>query len=117
MAFHKKTAVLEGQSGSCATESIHAANYTTKQAKVLHHLTFIGSLNRFEAERIGDHCLHSTISTLRNDYDLTVVDEFESVPNRVGTLTDVKRYWIMKRNKAMAIKLLNLWRVKAKVKL
>lgn len=23
------------------------------------------SLNRFEAERIGDHCLHSTISELR----------------------------------------------------
>lgn len=93
------------------------SGYRTKQAVILHYLTFDGSLNRFEAERIGDHCLHSTISTLRNNYGLAVLDEFESVPNLTGSFTDVKRYWIESNSKPQAKKLLNLWSVKPKVKL
>ncbi len=93
------------------------SGYRTKQAVILHYLTFDGSLNRFEAERIGDHCLHSTISTFRNNYGLTVLDEFESVPNLTGSYTDVKRYWIESASKSQAKKLLSLWRVKPKVKL
>lgn len=88
--------------------------YRTKQATVLHYLAFCGSLNRFEAERIGEHCLHSTVSVFRNDYDLVIHDEFESVPNRVGKLTEVKRYWIEGTSKPQAMKLLSLWRIKPK---
>ncbi len=48
------------------------------------------SLNRFEAERLGDHCLHSTISTLRSKGNL-FSDTWEWVPTRFGE-TRVKRY-------------------------
>lgn len=48
--------------------------------------------NRFEAERIGDHCLHTTISTLTNDYGLTFIRAWEQVPNRFGGKTRVMRY-------------------------
>ncbi|NHZ83950.1 hypothetical protein F2P44_32480 [Massilia sp. CCM 8695] len=49
------------------------------------------SLNRFEAERFGDHCLHSTISTLRGK-GYQFFDEWEWVPTRFGKEVHVKRY-------------------------
>lgn len=49
------------------------------------------SLNRFEAERLGDHCLNSTISELRKEGH-TIIGEWEHVPNRFGGKTRVKRY-------------------------
>lgn len=72
------------------------ANNTTKPltkiARLLLHLIKGNSLNRFEAERIGDHCLNSTISVLANRHGLTFHRQRERVPNRFGTLTDVIRY-------------------------
>ncbi|CAI8880328.1 DNA-binding protein [Pseudomonas sp. IT-P258] len=50
------------------------------------------SLNRFEAERIGDHCLPSTISELGRCHDLIIDRHFERVPNRWGEPCLVKRY-------------------------
>ena len=85
--------------------------YKTKVATVLHYLAFSGSLNRFEAERIGDHCLHSTISNLRNDYHLAISGEPEKVPNRLGSLTAVNRYSLDASSREQALKLLALWRV------
>jgi hypothetical protein len=54
------------------------------------------SLNRFEAEPYGDHCLHSTISTLK-DQGHVIHDEWESVPTRFGTIARVKRYRLVRR--------------------
>lgn len=51
------------------------------------------SLNRFEAEKLGDHCLNSTISELRKDGH-TIIGEWEYVPNRFGGTTKVKRYFL-----------------------
>ncbi|NEX61730.1 hypothetical protein G3574_11625 [Noviherbaspirillum sp. 17J57-3] len=49
------------------------------------------SLNRFEAERLGDHCLHSTISSLRaKGYQFH--DDWEWVRTRFGREVHVKRY-------------------------
>jgi hypothetical protein len=53
-----------------------------------------GSLNRFEAERIGDHCLHSTVSTLAHKCGLEFDRAWESVPTRFGVAVRVKRYWL-----------------------
>lgn len=86
--------------------------YRTKQATVLHYLTFDGSLNCFEAEVIGDHCLHSTISTLRNDYGLDIQDVFETVPTRANVPTPVKRYWLARESRPAALELLSGWRIK-----
>lgn len=68
------------------------AEAPSKIARVLTHLMMVGSLNRFEAERIGDHCLHSTISKLANDYGLLFARIDEKVANGWGTPCDVTRY-------------------------
>lgn len=52
-----------------------------------------GSLNRFEAERLGDHCLNSTVSDLRKRGE-NVLSMREKVRNRFGGETSVNRYWI-----------------------
>lgn len=58
------------------------------------------SLNRYEAERHGDHCLNSTIAELRNHYHQPIQSRWETVPNRLGRLTRVKRYWMATSNQA-----------------
>lgn len=65
---------------------------STKIARVLSHLMAGNSLNRFEAENIGDHCLNSTIAALANRYSLAFLRQREQIPNRFGTLTGVIRY-------------------------
>ncbi len=52
------------------------------------------SLNRFEAERLGDHCLNSTIAELRKDGH-RIIGEWEDVPNRFGGITRVMRYHLI----------------------
>jgi hypothetical protein len=64
----------------------------SKIARVLAHLFYVGSLNRFEAERIGDHCLHSTISSLAHSYGLAFIRSPEKVQNHWGAPCDVTRY-------------------------
>lgn len=72
-----------------------AIPFDEKLPNVVFYLLAGGTLNRFEAERIGDHCLNSTISVIRNVLGLPIGDRWESVPNRFGTMTLVKRYWLM----------------------
>ncbi len=66
-----------------------------KETTILAILMSGRSLNRFEAEPIGDHCLHSTIATLRSKGYL-FRDEWESVPTRFGKTVRVKRYFYMR---------------------
>ena len=68
------------------------AKASSKIAKILAHLANVGALNRFEAERIGDHCLHSTISALANRYGLAFKRTPEKVPSHWGQPCDVIRY-------------------------
>lgn len=53
------------------------------------------SLNRFQAEQYGDHCLHSTVSTLRSIGHI-IADRWETVPTRWGKTCRVKRYWLIR---------------------
>lgn len=64
--------------------------HDTKIARILAELR-IRSLNRFEAERIGDHCLHSTVAALRSE-GYNILDRWEEVPTRFGKSARVKRY-------------------------
>ncbi|CAM5286162.1 helix-turn-helix domain-containing protein [Eoetvoesiella caeni] len=52
------------------------------------------SLNRFEAERHGDHCLHSTISTLTAEGH-AFYSQWEVVETRFKP-TRVKRYFLLR---------------------
>ncbi|MEA9996300.1 hypothetical protein QN382_12475 [Pseudomonas sp. 10B1] len=67
-------------------------NAPTKISRVLTYLVNDGSLMRFEAERLGDHCLHSTISSLANGYGLKFERVLEQVPNHWGEDCTVTRY-------------------------
>lgn len=64
----------------------------TKKAAILAALRH-GSLNRFEAERLGDHCLNSTVSELRKEGHVIHAME-EHVPTRFGRNVRVKRYFL-----------------------
>lgn len=64
----------------------------TKEKKIL-NLLQAGSLNRFEAEKYGDHCLHSTVSILKKKGH-NIQSHWEKVPTRFGYETSVKRYYV-----------------------
>ncbi len=69
------------------------ANAPTKIAHILAYILVpCNSLNRFEAELLGDHCLNSTVAKLANQYGLEFQRQPEKVPNRWGAPCDVTRY-------------------------
>lgn len=68
---------------------------TCKLATILELFVSGKSLNRFEAERHHDHCLHSTVSTLQNGHGIQIDRGRESVPCLGGTASaSVARYWL-----------------------
>lgn len=77
----------------------------TKKARVLEYFIFQGSLNRFEAQHIGDHCLHTTVSNLANRHGLEFIRTPEKVPNKWGAPSEVTRYQLAddQREKAVLI--------------
>jgi hypothetical protein len=80
----------------------------TKIARILAHLMKNVSLNRFEAELLGDHCLHSTISRLSNDHGLLFRRHPESVPNGWGQSCRVTRYKLADEQQKLAENVLAL---------
>ena len=64
--------------------------------------------HRFRAETIGDHCLHTTISDLQKRHLITFNRRFIKVPNRFGSTTRVKLYWLEGDNLERAKKLTGL---------
>ncbi|SDT09998.1 hypothetical protein SAMN05216271_3586 [Halopseudomonas sabulinigri] len=74
----------------------------SKITRILAHLASGASLNRFEAEPLGDHCLNSTIATLANQYGLNFIRLPERVPNRWGEPCRVTRYSLTKSERALA---------------
>ncbi|MEQ9002332.1 MAG: hypothetical protein RIE74_02085, partial [Pseudomonadales bacterium] len=67
---------------------------------LIHNALLHGSLNRFEAERIGDHALNSTISILRAK-GYPIVSQAEKVATRFGRKVRVLRYSIPKSELAV----------------
>lgn len=75
-----------------STNSIPKQTLERKWVRILRVL-FSGSLNRFEAERHGDHCLNSTIAEITRDHLVCIDREWEVVMCRGGQApTNVKRY-------------------------
>ena len=60
-------------------------------------------LNRFQAEEIGDHCLPSTISSLKTLHGLEFPRRWVKVPNRFGGETSVKEYSTSEEDKRKII--------------
>ncbi len=88
----KATPDFSSSSPAQANDSTPAPKRKTKIASVLEFFISGQSLNRFEAERLGDHCLNSTVAVLSNTYGLTFIRRTETVPNRFGGTTPVTRY-------------------------
>jgi len=85
------------------SEAGNATNLNPKRIKkidrVIAALKLPGGLNRFEAERIGDHCLNSTIANVREMYGDKLFQEWETVPTRYcDTGVRVLRYWLVGAN-------------------
>ena len=91
----KNNAPAGTEAANTKTQNISRQNHTTKQSRVLFALGLSQGLNRFQAENIGDHCLNSTISTLRKK-GYSIISRPEKVPSR---FTDkgvtVSRYWLL----------------------
>lgn len=67
----------------------------TKLATILREFVKGRNMNRFEAEAHNDHCLHSTVSTLKNSYGIHIDRMFETVPCVGGcAVVRCKRYWL-----------------------
>ncbi|SEJ43839.1 hypothetical protein SAMN04244579_04370 [Azotobacter beijerinckii] len=76
-----------------ASPDVLLVDMPTKIARILAYLLApCNSLNRFEAELLGDHCLNSTIAKLTHSYGLEFQRQPEKVPNRWGAPCDVTRY-------------------------
>tara|TARA_R110002124_G_scaffold101397_1_gene248923 strand:+ start:3231 stop:3581 length:351 start_codon:yes stop_codon:yes gene_type:complete len=88
----KATPSFPESSPSQANDTTATPKRKTKLSSVLEHFVNGGSLNRFEAERLGDHCLNSTIASLCGTYGLAFIRVDERVPNRFGSETRVTRY-------------------------
>ncbi|SEI82516.1 hypothetical protein SAMN04244579_02131 [Azotobacter beijerinckii] len=90
----EQSRLLRGQHiTASASPDVLLVDMPTKIAHVLAYLLApCNSLNRFEAELLGDHCLNSTVAKLANQYGLEFQRQPEKVPNRWGAPCDVTRY-------------------------
>lgn len=80
----------DGKAESTRTKSI------TKIERVISALMSPAGLNRFEAERIGDHTLNSTMAKIRVRCGARVSQEWETVPTPYCKRgVRVLRYWLM----------------------
>jgi len=77
-----------------------------KMVRILSQLMNGGTLNRFEAEALGDHCLNSTVSTLKNTHGLNLHRQWEKVSNRWGAPCQVMRYRLLDTDKEQADRVL-----------
>ena len=82
----------------------------TKQELILEEI-LPRPLNRFQAARLGDSALNSTVSTLTNNHNLIISRRWISVPGRFGSVR-CREYWIEPEHRDRAYKLLQSFRKK-----
>ena len=85
-----------------------ANNKTVSKNNTILNALVEGSLTRFDAERLGDHCLPSTISALSNQHGLEFHRRWIKVPNRFGGETLCKEYTTSDEDKTYINKFLGV---------
>ena len=85
-------------SGSGKQQKVHLRT-GSKEFTIIQHLLLGNSLHRFEAEALGDHCLHSTISIIARKYNLVIPRKWVKVSTRFNSTTQVKSYWFSTEDK------------------
>lgn len=53
-----------------------------------------GSLNRFEAEKLGCHCLNTSVHDIYRKWGLRLLRKTEKVPTRFRAKVRCCRYWL-----------------------
>jgi len=89
------TGSLSGSANDTSTKNPHKL---TKILRILAILSSGKSLNMFEAERIGDHTLRTTISTIQKKHGVYIHRKLENVKTRFENKTPVCRYWIVEQD-------------------
>jgi hypothetical protein len=85
-------------SGSPKSQKVYLRT-GSKEFTIIQHLLLGNSLHRFEAEALGDHCLHSTISIIARKYNLVIPRKWVKVSTRFNITTQVKSYWLSTEDK------------------
>ena len=90
----------QGEVGKAKTQQ---SKDTTKLARIIRALQQPCGLNRFDAERFGDHCLNTTVARIRESFGSRLQSRWETVPSRfTGNGVRVLRYWITPSDKEVA---------------
>ncbi|HEQ0066712.1 TPA: hypothetical protein VDW55_005005 [Pseudomonas aeruginosa] len=113
--MNKKKADQQASPQRSERNAITVANAPTKTSRILAYLVAGGSLNRFEAERLGDHCLNSTISALKHHWGVDFDIVPERVPTRWGKGCDVNRYSIPESQRKRAQRALSMMTLNRRV--
>lgn len=103
---------INNASQQASRDDSHTADISAAPSKIARILAYLlipcNSLNRFEAEHLGDHCLPSTISTLTHSYNINFQHQPEQVPNRWGQPCKVTRYRLPETQREHARQVLKL---------
>jgi|TARA_Y100000031_G_scaffold40782_1_gene46951 hypothetical protein len=92
----KKPPVSDGTKGA------NKKNILTKHNTIM-RILYQRPLHRFQAEVEGDHCLPSTISSLKKQHGLEFPRRWIKVPNRFGGETSVMEYSTSEEDKRKII--------------
>lgn len=65
-----------------------------KLKRMLRHFAMGDRLHRFDAERLGDHVLPTTVSGLQSTHKVYFNRKRIKIPNRFGAETSVCEYWL-----------------------
>lgn len=98
---------------SKSTDQCKLRSYPNSPPKKIHRIITAfargESLNFIEAQQIyHDRSLHSTVSEIQRDYQITVSRKTEVVPGFMGLPTHCRRYWLESSQQAKALKFLGL---------
>lgn len=84
-----------GQGGVSDKAKNLPAQSIKKIDRVIAALQHPNGLNRFEAERIGEHAINSTVAVIRARYGSRLIQQWETLPTRYCPHgVRVLRYWL-----------------------
>lgn len=81
-------------------------NKPGKLTSMLEHFSSGIRLHRFQAEKLGDHCLPTTVSDLQKKHQIYFQRQTVKVPNRFGSVTSVSEYWLGEQDREKASRIL-----------
>ena len=91
--------------GGTPKDTVNSTRTIRKDTKIFSMLKQFSAgkhLHRFQAERLGDHCLHSTVSSISSLYGLVFEKQWVEVPTNYNVLVKVKSYWFEGKHLARA---------------